>query len=185
MSFPGMADLQSIYIPRPAFVRELNLGDAWRARWIDEHELPENAPVNYAYAVLYMGDKGYVSREAGAEKWGMVEGSIEGETADAWLKREVPARTGATIGKVVLLGFFECRATSHNADFEAGAITVRPFYLVSAKKVADLPEGSGYERRRLPLNEHLKALRQRYPELYDYVGQAADRYIEGRAKGEL
>lgn len=185
MSFPSMADLQSIYIPRPAAVKELNLSDAWRARWVDEQELPANAPVNYAYAVLYMGDKGYVTRAAGAEKWGMVEGPIEGETADAWLKREVPARTGATIGKTVLMGFFECRATSHNPEFEAGAITVRPFYIVAAKKVADLGEGSRWERRRLPLNEHIKAMRERYPELYDYVGQAADRYIEMRARGEV
>jgi ADP-ribose pyrophosphatase YjhB (NUDIX family) len=181
---PSLSDIAAMYRPRPLALKELNLSDDWRARWIDEQDLPENAPVNYAYAVVMMGDKGYVTRPRGAAVWGTVEGTVEGETPDAFVQRAVKEQMGATIRSLELLGFLECRATSHNEQFEAGFITVRPMYMVVAKSIDDLPADSAYEKRRLPMNEYMMALRGRYPELTDYFGQAGQRYAIMRAKGE-
>ena len=184
MGIPSMSDLAA-YEPRWPGVVELKISDQWRARFVDEQDLPPNAPVRYAYAILYMGDKGYVCREAGADRWGTLEGALDGkERAEAFVKRIAKERVGAVIGKLALVGFLECKATSHNPDYEAGAVTVRPIYVAVAKKVGEVAEGSGYERRRLPLNEHFKALRARYPELDDYFGKAAQQYAVMRAKGE-
>jgi hypothetical protein len=179
-------DLMSLgaYEPRWPGVVELNLADQWRARWVDEQELPGNAPVFWAYAMVCMGDYGYATREKGAAKWEMIEGPIGEATPEAFVKSAAMERTGATAGKVELIGFFECKATRHNTEFGQGAITVRPFYLVVAKKVSDLPASSNYERRRMRMAEYLVALRARYPELEDYVGKCASRYAVLRARGE-
>jgi hypothetical protein len=114
----------------------------------------------------------------------MIEGPIGEATPEAFVKSAAMERTGATAGKVELIGFFECKATRHNTEFGQGAITVRPFYLVVAKKVSDLPASSNYERRRMRMAEYLVALRARYPELEDYVGKCASRYAVLRARGE-
>lgn len=183
MTIPNMNDIGSIYIPRPLGAKELNLSDDWRGRWIDEQELPANAPVQYAYALVWMGDKGYVTRQRGDAVWGSVEGSVSGEKPDAFIKRAVKEQAGATIGQMEMIGFFECRATSHNPDFAKDTLSVRPLYLVVAKKVDDLPAGSAYEKRRLPLNEYMRAIRGRYPELADPISDAGQRYAVIRAKG--
>lgn len=171
--------------PRWAHLLELNIGDAWRARWIKDEELPADVPVNYAYGVVYLGDKGYVCRPEGQATWGTVEVAPgNGDVVDA-LKLAAKQQTGATVDKAVLAGFLFCKATSLNPDFEAGAPTTRPIYVLSAKKVDDIPEGSPYQRRRLPINEHVKALRERYPEIDDYMSEAAEKYLVLRARGEL
>ncbi len=184
MTMPGMGPTPYIYIPLPPAVKELRLNDMWLARWSDADELPRGAPVNYVYALLYMGDKGYVIREKGTENWRSLEGAVEGESAEAWLKREAPARTGLTVGTTALIGFLECRPTKFNTEFPAGSFAVRPLYVVVAKKVADVPDDSPYERRRLPLNEHLAVMRNRYPEIREHMDAAAGRYVQMRAKGE-
>ena len=173
------------YEPRWPGVVELNLGDHWRARWVSEQSLPSNAPVDYAYALIYMGDKGYLTRRAGDEVWGTVEGAPQpGEKPDAFVKRAAREQAGAVVGKVGVVGFLECRATSHNPDHPVGTVRVRPFFLVGAKEVKDLGGRSTFERRRLPINEHLVALRRKYPEFEDYIGKASDLYAVWRAKGE-
>ncbi len=183
MTIPNMNDMSSIYIPRPLGAKELNLSDDWRGRWIDEQELPANAPVHYAYALVVMGDKGYVTRRQGESVWGSVEGAVSEEKPEAFIKRAVKEQAGATIGQLEMIGFFECRATSHNPEFPKDAISVRPLYLVVAKKVDDLPEASAYEKRRLPLNEYMRAIRGRYAELADPISAAGQRYAVIRAKG--
>ncbi|MGH2633575.1 MAG: hypothetical protein ACRDG3_09215 [Tepidiformaceae bacterium] len=181
---PSMQDMMNMYHPRPAFKTELNLSDQWRGQWVDEQELPEYAPVNYAYAFVMMGDKGYVTRREDDTYWDTLEGAVEaGESAEKFVRRAAIERMGATVGTIEMIGFFECRATSHNPDFEAGSITVRPLYLVVAKKVEDLPAGSGYARRRLPRNEYMKAMRDRYAEIKDYVGMVGSRYMVLEAQG--
>lgn len=180
---PSMSAMMNMYQPRPAFKKELNLSDEWRARWIDEHELPEHAPVNYAYAFLLMGGKGYAVRRGEAARWGTIEGAVDGTDAEAFVRRAAMERSGATVKFIEMMGFFECRATSHNPDFKAGDITIRPLYLAVAKRVDDVPEGGGYVRRRLPLNEYLKAMRDRYPEITEYVGLTCERYVALQAKG--
>jgi hypothetical protein len=172
------------YEPKWPGVKELNFADQWRARWNDEHELPENAPVYQAYAMVMMGDKGYATRESGASKWGMVEGLVGDTPIDAWLKAALQEQTGATAGKTELVGYFECKATKLNADFESGEVTVRPFYVVAAKKIDDSPANPRFERRRFPLNEYMVAMRARYPELLDYLSKADERYAIMRARGE-
>lgn len=173
------------YEPRWPGVVELNLADQWRARWVDEQELPANAPVNWAYGMVCMGDYGYATRASGAPKWEMLDGPTGDADADAFIRDVAMERTGATPGKVELIGYFECKATRHNTEYGQGTITVRPFYLVVAKSVSDLPEGSGYERRRMRMAEYMVAMRARYPELEDYIGQCALRYSVLRAKGEV
>lgn len=171
--------------PRWAHLLELNLGDAWRGRWIKDEALPADVPVNYAYGVVYAGDKGYVCRPEGASAWGTVECEPGGADVEKALKKAAKEQTGAAIDKAVLAGFLFCKATSLNPDFEAGVPTTRPIYVLSAKKVDDIPEGSPYQRRRLPINEHIKALRARYPEIDDYLSEAAEKYLVLKARGEL
>lgn len=181
----SMPDLSTVYIPKPGGKLELNLGDAWRGRFTDADELPESAPVDYGYAVLFMGDKGYVSRRGSDEPWSVIEGAFaESETADAWAARVAMEQAGATLARTELVGYLDCKATSHNPDYEAGTIRVRPVFLFVAAAVDDVPEETGYARRRLPFNEHARAIRDRYPELQAYLTKALDRYMVLRAKGE-
>ena len=178
-----MVDLSALaaYEPRWPGVVELNLQDQWRARWVDEQVLPPNAPVNYAYAMVVAGEKGYVLRRPGEPAWGMVEGATGERHAQQFMEDEVRGRMGIEPGLVELVGFFECKATRHNREYPQGTLTVRPLYLVVAKEVGDTP--GGWERRRLPMNEFMVALRSRYPELDEYLGKAALRYAVLRKEG--
>lgn len=181
-----MVDLGAIaaYEPRWPGVRELNFADQWRARWVDEQQLPPSAPVHIAYALVLMGDKGYATREKGGPKWEMIEGETGSASVEAFLKKALKERVGAIAARTDLVGFFECKPTRHNTEFPAETVMVRPMYVVVAKKVDDLPAASAYERRRFPMNEYIVALRARYPELADEVGLAANHYGVLRAKGE-
>lgn len=185
MNPPSMAELAR-YKPRWAGVYELNIGDAWRAVWEKADELPEHAPVFYARAVIFKDDRGYVTRPAGSdERWGIVEGNLgPDETPDAFVKRAALEQTGAKVRKSWLVGFLECKATSHNSDFEPGAVTVQPLYVAVARSVGDVPADSPFERRRLPMNEFMRTVRIRYPEIERYLGDAGQRYAELRAAGE-
>ncbi|MCK9520213.1 MAG: hypothetical protein M0R74_14495, partial [Dehalococcoidia bacterium] len=175
----------NIYVPKPGGKLELNLGDAWRGRFTEADELPAGAPIDYGYAVLFMGDKGYVSRPNANERWGVIEGAFhDGETVEEWTARVAMEQAGATLARTDLVGYLDCKATSHNPDHPAGTIRVRPIYLVVAKTIDDVPEETGYARRRLPFNEHARAIRDRYPELQGYLSKALDRYMVLRAKGE-
>ena len=182
---PDLGSLASFYQPMPVAAKEVNFNDEWRARWFAQSELPESAPVAYEYVVVVMGDKGYVTRPKGATVWGSVEGARGDETPEACVRRSVKEQLGATAGRIDLLGFFECRATSHNPEFPKDFITVRPVYLVVAKKIDDLPRDSAFEKRRLPINEFMPALRGRYPELEAQVQAAGQRYAILRAQGEV
>ncbi|MGE5595816.1 MAG: hypothetical protein ACM3S1_07255 [Hyphomicrobiales bacterium] len=185
MGIPSLGDLASIYIPKPLAVLELNLSDEWRARFTEADELPENAPLAYGYATLFMGDKGYVTRPESEDAWGVIEGPFnDGETPEQWLERTLWNQAGARAAHTELIGFLDCKATSHNTQFPAGTVVVRPIYLAVAKSVEDVPEGSPYVRRRLPLNETSKAIRTRYPELERYLAKALNRYMVLRARGE-
>jgi hypothetical protein len=183
---PGV-DLSAIssYRPRYAGVKELNIGDAWRATWVAEPEIPEGAPVIYGYVVVAGDSKGYASRRTGSTQWGVAEGAVlANESPEAFAKRAAAEQAGAVAGKAHLIGFFECRATSHNPDFEAGVTTVRPIYLFAATKLKDLGREAGFERRRLPLNEFAKTLRASYPELNESITATLDRYLVLQARGE-
>jgi ADP-ribose pyrophosphatase YjhB (NUDIX family) len=181
---PDLGNLASFYQPMPVAARELNFNDEWRARWYAQSELPENAPVAHEYAVVFMRDKGYVTRSKGTTVWGSPEGVRGDETPEAFVRRVIKEQLGATAATVELLGFFECLATSHNPLFPKDFITVRPFYLVVAKKIDDLPRDSEFEKRRLPINEFMPALRGRYPELAAQVQAAGQRYAVLRANGK-
>jgi hypothetical protein len=184
----GIPDLGALAAYKPLWpgVREHNLGDQWRAKFIDADEVPADAPVDYAYALLYGDGRGYVVRTTGSEAWGTVEGAVNaGETFDAGVKRLCLEQAGATIKKVVVTGFLECKATSHNPNYPVGSIVVRPFTVALASKVDDLPDASPYQRRRLPTNEHMVAIRRHYPDFEKYLGQAGDTYFVMAAKGEV
>jgi ADP-ribose pyrophosphatase YjhB (NUDIX family) len=181
----GFPDIGSIYIPPPLAVVELNFADQWRARWVDEQILPKGVPVVYAYSLVFMGDRGYATRRVGDSVWSTVEGDMApGEKPEAFIRRAAREQTGAIAARLELIGFFECKATSHNTEYPKDAVTVRPVYVVVAKQVRDVPEGTGYERRRLPLNEFMATIRARYPELGDYFGKAIERFAIMRARGE-
>jgi len=186
MGLPG-ADVSAIHNYRPRYVgiRELNIGDAWRATWVADEEAPADAPVLHGYVVVVSDEKGYVSRRTGQANWGVAEGAVQaGEKAAAFVKRAAAEQAGATAGKAHPIGYFECRATSHNPDFPVGTTTVRPIYLFVATKMKDLGKDSNYERRRLPLNEFAKALRQGYPELNESITRAVDQYLVLKSRGE-
>lgn len=175
------------YAPRdPAGVVELNINDHWRAKWIAESELPEGAPVFTAYAMVFKGERAYVTREHGEERWSIIEGDLrEGETPEDFVTRSAFERTGARVAKTELFGFFECKATSQNPNFPVGTISVQPFYIAAASDVEDVPDESGYERRRLPLNEFNKLIRARYPQSDLYLQQGTQRYTVMLARGEV
>lgn len=174
------------YEPRWPGVPEINFGDRWRARFVDGEQLPPGAPVSHIYALVLMGERGYVTRPRGDAPWRTVEGATSGEeTPEGALKRLAREQTGALAGKAILVGFLECKATSHNADFPAGAVTVRPIYLFSVRKIGDLPGGSPFERRRLPLNEYAPAVRSFHEEIAQYLALGLDRYLVMRARGEI
>jgi hypothetical protein len=177
-----MVDFASagVYEPRWPGVKELNLADQWRARWVNEQELPDHAPVHYVYALLVMGEKGYALRETGANRWGMLEGLVGELSAEQFLKKAAKDRAGITLDEWALVGFLECKPTRHNTEFSADETTVRPFYVAVAKDVKDAPADSGFERRRFPLNEYVVAMRARYPELLDYLPAAFNRYAAMR-----
>lgn len=179
-----MVDMNAIaaYEPKWPGVKELNIEDQWRARWVDEQVLPDGAPVHTLYSLLVMGDKGYALREAGGNIWGMIEGRVGDVAPEAFVKSAAKERAGATLAATALIGFYECRATRHNKDFEQGSTTVRPFYVVVAKSVTDVPPNSGFERRRFPLNEYAVAMRARYPELIDHLPAAFNWYAVYKAK---
>lgn len=185
MGYPGMENM-TFYSPPPPGVVELNLGDAWRARFVVEDTVPAGIPMDYGYALLVLDDRGYVVRPAGEATWGTLEAPAEpGEKAAAWAKRVVKEQANATVARADLLGYLECRATSHNPDFPPGATTVRPIYRVVAKAIKDSGPGAPFERRRLPLNEYAMALRTRYPELHHYLVPGLNDYIAMRARGEV
>jgi len=186
MGAPSLYDLMS-YTPRWPAVRELNLNDEWRARWVEEDTLPPGAPVLFAYGAVFCGDRGYAVRPAGSDQpWGALEVAVTlGDDAASAVASAARERTGAEGGQTVLVGFLECKATSHNPDFPAGTLAVRPIYLVAAREMRDLPTGAAWERRRFPIADYLKALRTRYPELDAYFGEAGQRYLVLRAKGAL
>lgn len=172
------------YKPRWAGVYELNLGDAWRAVWEAADELPESAPVFMARVVVFKDERGYATRPAGSDvPWGIVEAYLEpGETQEDFVRRAALEQTGAKVGDIELVGFLECKATSHNPDFEAGSVTVQPLYIAVAKEVGDIPEGAAYERRRLPVNEFMRAIRQRHREIERYLNDAGQKYMVYQAK---
>lgn len=182
----GFPEVGNVYLPPPPGALELNLGDEWRARWVDEQVLPKGSPVVYGYALVFLGDRGYVTRKRDSEKWGTVEGELlPGEKPDAFVKRAARDQTGAVPGRIELVGYLECRATSHNKRYERDVRTVQPIHLVVARDVKDVPDGSGFERRRLPLNEYMATIRSRYPELEGYLAKAVERYVVSRARGGM
>ncbi|MGI8925075.1 MAG: hypothetical protein ACR2HN_00335 [Tepidiformaceae bacterium] len=143
-------------------------------------------PAVKAFAALYMDDKGYALRRRGEERWGIIEGAPEpGEKPLAFVRRVAREWAGAVPGKVVAIGYLDCRATTHNPNYPADSEGVIPLYIVAAKQVRDVPAASPYERRRLPMNEYLTALRNRYPELIEEMGKVVERYVIMRARGEL
>jgi hypothetical protein len=173
------------YEPKWPGVHELNIGDEWRARWSDADELPGGAPIFYGYALVAVGDKGYVTRRKGEAEYGIAEGTfVEGEQPEAFAARLAAEQVGALEPRVELIGYLDCKATSYNPDFPPGANTVRPIYLVSGKRIEDLGEASPFERRRLPLNEFAKAVRDRHPDLYRYLQKAVDRHTILHLRGE-
>ncbi len=179
MGIPGMNSTDNFnFEPKWVGVRELNIGDAWRAMWVDGEPIPAGAPILHGYVVVVSDGKGYVTRRTGQSTWGTAEGAAQaGEAPEAFAKRLARQQTGASTGTLELIGYFECKATSHNPDFPAGTATVRPVYLFVATKMQEIGKESGFERRRLPINEYVRALRAGYPELQDSLTDAVDRYM--------
>jgi ADP-ribose pyrophosphatase YjhB (NUDIX family) len=179
-----MQQMMANYKPRWAGVYELNMGDEWRAIWEAAEELPESAPVEQARAVVFKDERGYATRPAGSDaSWGIVEGHLDGnETPEQFVHRAAKEQTGATIESVHLVGFLECKATSHNPNFQAGDVTVQPLYVAIAKEIGDIPEDSPYERRRMPINEFMRAIRARHREIERYLNDAGQRYAVLQSK---
>ena len=172
-----MVDLGAIarYEPKWPAVKELNLQDQWRARWNETGQLPEHAPVQRVYALLFLADKGYAVRTPGESVWGMIEGDPEGAPVDKFLKDQAKS-LGVTLASTELTGFYECRPTRHNTEYQPDDTVVRPLYILVAKTVKDTPGDSPWERRRFPQNEYAVAMRARYPELLDQLVKAFARY---------
>ncbi len=166
---------------------ELNISDEWRGRWVEDEPLPDGVPVLHLYGVLLMDDKGYVVRERGSQgAWATIEGPVvAAEKPEAGLRRIAKEQANAAPARMEMVGFLDCRATSHNREHPRDSRSVRPIYLFAAKQVKDLGGTAAFERRRLPMNEYMVAIRNRYPEIDDYLPKAVERYMVLRAKAEL
>ena len=181
-----VAELAAREAARSGAPVELNLGDHWLGRWEGEEPVPSGVPVLHVYGVLLMDDRGYVTRARGSDVWGTIEGPVaEGEKPEAAIKRMAKEQANATAALVSPMGYLDCRATSHNPTHPKDARAIRPLYLVAAKQIKDLGREAPTERRRLPMNEYMMALRGRYPEIDEYLGRAVERYMIMRARGEL
>ncbi len=185
--FPGSPsfDPSSFYIPEPAGVYEHNLGDEWRGIWMDTEEVPEGILLSGCYLFLFMDGKGYVTRSSEDVTWGTPTGvPAEGESFQQLVARMAKEQAGITLKKTIVHGMLGCKATSHNAKYPAGSISLQPFVIGIASKVDDIAASSGSMRRRLPANEYIAAMRKRYPEWERYVGDLVSRYLILEAKGE-
>lgn len=185
MTIPDLGALAMVKLPRPG-VTELNLGDQWRAVFIEPDEAPEGVPLTYGYLLAFMQGKAYLVRPRGSEeRWSTLEGEFApGETAAKWAARLAKEQLNAKVASLHLTGYLECKATQHNTTHERGTRTLRPLGFIVLKGIADLPRTSPWERRRLPTNEHIVAIRARYPELAKYLGDAASDYQLLLAKGQ-
>lgn len=167
-------------------VVETNIGDEWRARWVDTAELPDGVEVTLIRALVFSGDKGYAVRLGGTTNWiGIEEEVPAGEQTEKFLKRLLQERVAITAKTIELIGFQACRATRHNTTHPEGELTLRPLFLVIASKVDTVPVDSGCERRRMPLNEYGMAMRARYPEIEPHITTLLQRYGVMLAKSEL
>lgn len=185
MREPTEADIAK-YTTRRSWTRELNFEDQWRARWVGDDELPEDAPVNYAYAVVLRKDKGYVTRNSDDDTWQAVETAMEvGDDPEAMIREAAYQQTGATTAHIFLIGFYEAKATKLNSDFEVGTVRVRALYAIAADEIENVPEESGYRRRRLPINEFQQALKLKYPEMLPHFREAVNVYMIKHTNGEL
>ena len=181
-------------IPMPAMPEErfggtleIILGRGWRAVYIEEEEiLPDDRPALYAYACVVRGDYGYVTEKDDSEGWNVVEGDIgDGESAEEFVARAAHEQTGATISETLLLGYLDCEATSYNEQYENHFRAIRPVYVAVASEVGPVPEGSGYHRRRLPMNQYQNELRRRYPTLEQHFMKGLGRYMVLERTGRL
>lgn len=178
-------DPSSFYVPPPPGVREHNLGDLWRGVWVAGSDIPEGLPLDHTYILLFMAGRGYVVRESESETWGTIEMKPnEGEKLDDFVKRVLSEEFGATLKTHIVTGYLDCKATSHNPDYPAGTRTLRPMVIASASEMADQRPNAKYARRRLPANEYIAMMRQKYPELQAYFGDAINQYLILNARGE-
>jgi ADP-ribose pyrophosphatase YjhB (NUDIX family) len=172
-------------IPVPKGARELNIGDQWRALYVNAEALPEGLPIIHAYAVVFAGDRGYVTREKGASNWAIVDAPVpHGASLNDAISAAVHEQTGVRVDRTEVTGYLDCKATQFNTDFGQGTRAARAFVIAIAADVEDMPEESGRERRRLRLNEFAANVRKQHAELERPLSDAIDRYMVLRARGE-
>lgn len=166
---------------------EIILGNHWRSVFVEDETLPEDeAPVLYAYACVVRGDYGYLTEQDGADGWQVVESDIgEGETPESLVARAALEQTGATISQTMLIGYLDCEATSYNERYETHTRALRPLYVAVASEVGPVPDGSGFHRRRLPMNQYQNELRKRYPTLAGHFLKGLSRYLILERTGKL
>lgn len=166
---------------------EIILENNWRGVYIEEEEtLPDDRPALHAYACVVRGDFGYLTEADDADGWCVVEGEVgEGETAEEFVARAAQERIGATISQTLLLGYMDCEATSYNTRYENHFRAIRPLYVAVASEVGSVPEGSGYHRRRYPMNQFQNELRKRYPTIEQHFMTGLNRYMILHQTGKL
>ena len=171
--------------PRYGGTLEILLEGEWRAVYVDEEPVPEGLPERYAYALVVHGEHGYVTERDGERGWRVVEGETEeGESGEAFARRAALERTGATVGRTLLIGYLHCEAIDPDKR-PTGERAARPLYVAVAEEVGPVPEGSGWHRRRLRLTDFQKEVRLRYPSLWRYFSRGLDRYLILQRTGQL
>jgi hypothetical protein len=132
-----------------------------------------------------MDGRGYVVRESENEVWSTLEASPnEGEKFDPFIKRTLTEQAGATLKRLAVTGYLDCKATSHNPGAPAGTRVVQPLVIAIASAVKDQRPGAKYMRRRLPANEYVELIRKRYHEYGAYFGDAISTNLIRHARGE-
>ncbi len=166
---------------------EIILGRDWRSVYVEEEEtLPTERPALYAYACVVRADYGYATESDEGGGWQAVEVEIgEGETPEESVARAAHEQTGATISQTLLIGYLDCEATSYNERYANKFRALRPLYVAVASEVGPVPDGSGYHRRRLPMNQFQNELRKRYPSFHQHFARGLNRYTILERTGKL
>src|SRR5690606_19488219 len=99
MTLPGFGGGgPSIAERRTPGVKELNIGDQWRALFVDD-ELPPELEVTHAYVVVVKGERGYLLRRRGeGGNWTALEVEAEkGERIEDAIERVVGERMNGKV----------------------------------------------------------------------------------------
>jgi hypothetical protein len=159
---------------------EKKFPDETLAMW-ESTDLPAGANVAHVTLYPYRGERVVLPWKDGRPV--LPEGdAVEGETAEATVRRVALEQCGISALDFTHLGHFRCRATVHSRLQPAGTVTYRVLYGLDVSDLADFPAAPGFERRIVLQRDLLALIRDRYFELSKEYLEALDQFVLARAR---